>query len=58
MRTNLLLAPNAIAFAIELGKLNAAQSATKVNSWEVTIDVWVKAVRRMGQRVIAITSTI
>ena len=58
VRTNLLLAPNAIAFAIELGKLNAAQSATKVNSWEVTIDVWVKAVRRMGQRVIAITSTI
>ena len=58
VRTNLLLAPNAIAFAIELGKLNADQSATKVNSWEVTIDVWVKAVRRMGQRVIAITSTI
>ena len=58
VRTNLLLAPNAIAFAIEPGRLDADKSATKVNSWEVTIDVWVKAVRRMGQRVIAITSTI
>ncbi len=58
VRTNLLLAPNAIAFAFELGRLDACKSATKVNSWEVTIDLWVKAVRRMGKRVIALTSTI
>lgn len=58
VRTNLLLAPKAIAFAIELGRLDVGKSATKVNSWEVTIDVWVKAVRRQGNKVIAITSTI
>ena len=57
-RTNLLLAPNAIAFAIEIGRLDCVKSATKVNSWEVTIDMWVKGVRREGKRVIALTSTI
>lgn len=58
VRTNLLLAPNAIAFAVELGRLDVCRAATKVNSWEVTIDAWVKGVRRQGQRVIALTSTI
>lgn len=57
-RTNLLLAPNSIAFAIELGRLDVCKSATKVNSWEVTIDVWVKSVRRQGKRVIKAISTI
>ena len=50
--------PNAIAFAIEIGRLDCVKSATKVNSWEVTIDMWVKGVRREGKRVIALTSTI
>lgn len=56
-RTNLFLAPNAIAFAVELGKLKIGESATKVNSWEVTIDVWVKSVRRQGKRIIKAIST-
>lgn len=58
VRTNLFLAPNAIAFAIELGRLDCVKSATKVNSWEVTIDVWFKGVRRQGARVIKALSTI
>ena len=57
VRTNLFLAPNAIAFAIELGRLDCVKSATKVNSWEVTIDVWFKGVRRQGARVIKALST-
>ena len=57
-RTNLLLAPDSIAFALEIGRLDCTKSATKVNSYEVTIDMWVKSVRREGKRVIAITSTI
>lgn len=57
VRTNLFLAPNAIAFAIEVGRLDCVKSATKVNSWEVTIDVWAKAVRRQGCRVIKALST-
>jgi hypothetical protein len=58
VRTNLLLAPNAIAFAIEIGRLDCQKSATKVNSWEVTIDLWVKGVRREGRRVMKLLSTI
>lgn len=57
VRTNLFLAPNAIAFAVELGRLDCVKSATKVNSWEVTIDVWFKGVRRQGARVIKALST-
>ena len=57
-RSNLLLAPNAIAFAVELGKLSCEPSPTKVNSWEITIDMWIKAVRTEGARVIILTSTI
>ena len=57
VRTNLFLAPNAVAFAIELGRLDCVKSATKVNSWEVTIDVWFKGVRRQGARVIKALST-
>lgn len=57
VRTNLFLAPNAVAFAVELGRLDCVKSATKVNSWEVTIDVWFKGVRRQGARVIKALST-
>nr|DAP85908.1 MAG TPA: major capsid protein [Caudoviricetes sp.] len=58
IRSNLLLAPNAIAFAVEIGKLACEPSPTKVNSWEITIDMWVKAVRTEGARVIILKSTI
>jgi len=57
VRTNLFLAPGAIAFAFELGRLDCVKSAAKVNSWEITIDVWAKAVRRQGARVIKALST-
>ncbi|MCD8378065.1 MAG: phage capsid protein [Candidatus Gastranaerophilales bacterium] len=58
VRTNLILAPKAIAFAYEIGCLQVAPSATKVNSFEITIDLWVKAVRRQGKKVIKVLSTI
>ncbi len=57
VRTNLFLAPNSIALAYELGRLDCSRSATKVNSWEVTIDVWIKTCRRQGARVIKALST-
>lgn len=58
IRTNLILAPNSIAFTVELGRLDICKSAAKVNSWEITIDVWIKSVRRQGKRVIRALSTI
>ena len=57
VRSNVLMAPKSIAFAVEIGRLDCERSATHVNSWEVTIDMWVKAVRLQGSKVIILTST-
>lgn len=57
VRSNVLLAPKSIAFAIEIGRLDCERSASYVNSWEVTIDMWIKAVRLQGSKVIILTST-
>ena len=57
-RTNLLLAPQSIGFATEIGYLGIDRIDSKVNSWGVTIDVWFKALRLHGQKVIKILSTI
>lgn len=58
VRSNILLAPGSIAFAVEIGRLDCDRAPGKVNSWEVTIDVWIKAVRTQGKKVIKILSTI
>ena len=57
-RTNLLLAPNSIGFAMEIGDLSINRIENKVNSYGVTIDVYFKALRLHGQKVQKITSTI
>ena len=57
-RTNLLLAPKSIGFAIEIGDLSINRIDSKVNSYGVTIDLYFKAVRTHGQKVQAITSTL
>lgn len=57
VRSNVLMAPKSIAFAVEVGRLDCERSAKHVNSWEVTIDMWVKAVRLQGSKVIILTST-
>ncbi len=58
VRSNVLMAPKSIAYAVEIGRLDCERSAKHVNSWEVTIDMWVKAVRLQGSKVIILTSTI
>jgi len=58
VRTNYAMAPDAIAFGMEIGRLDVTRSATHVNSWEITIDVYFKAVRKEGVKVQKITSTI
>ena len=57
VRSNVLMAPKSIAFAVEIGRLDCVRSANHVNSWEVTIDMWVKAVRLQGSKIIILTST-
>ena len=52
------MAPGAIAMAMELALLDVTRSATKVNSWDLTIDFWINAMRTEGVRVQIITTTI
>ena len=57
VRSNVLLAPKSIGFAVEVGRLDCERSQKHVNSWVVTIDMYVKAVRLQGSKVIILTST-
>jgi hypothetical protein len=57
-RTCIALAPNSIAMAIEIGDISVEKSASKVNSVDITIDLWVNAMRTEGVKVVAITTTI
>jgi len=58
VRKNIIMAPQAVGFAIEVGYLGIDKSAKHVNSWEVTIDVWFKALRLDGKLIQVVTSTI
>ena len=58
VRHCLALAPDAIAATLEIGSLRLEKSAEHVNSKELTIDVWVNAMRTEGARVIDIQTTI
>jgi hypothetical protein len=57
-RTCVALAPESIAMAMEIGDMSVDKSNSKVNSMDITIDLWINAMRTEGVRVIAITTTI
>lgn len=52
------LAPHSIAMAMELGDMGVEKSAIKVNSMDITIDLWINAMRTEGARVVIINTTI
>lgn len=56
-RSCVALAPEAILMAMEVGIQDVTRSATKVNSWDITIDLWINAMRSEGARVQIITTT-
>lgn len=58
LRTNVVLAPQSIVMAMEIGDMGVDKSATKVNSWDITIDFWINAMRTEGVLVQIVTSTI
>lgn len=58
VRTCVALAPQSIAMSMELALLDVQRSATKVNSWDITIDFWINAMRIEGVRVQIISTTI
>lgn len=57
-RTCIVLAPESIVMAMEIGNMGVDKSSTKVNSMDITIDLWVNAMRTEGVRVIGVTTTI
>jgi len=57
-RTCMALAPESVVMAMELAKLEVEKSNTKVNSYDITIDFWINAMRTEGARVQLITTTI
>lgn len=56
-RSCVVLAPGSIAMAMELAALKVSESATKVNSNEITIDFWINAMRTEGVKTQIITTT-
>lgn len=57
-RSCVVLAPNSIAMAMEIGDMSVEKSATKVNSWDITIDFWINAMRTEGVLVQIVTTTL
>lgn len=57
-RSCVVLAPESIAMAMELADLSVSKSATKVNSWDITIDFWINAMRTEGVLVQIVTTTL
>lgn len=58
LRSCVVLAPESVAVAMELGDLSVEKSATKVNSWDITIDFWINGMRTEGPRVQIVSTTI
>jgi len=57
-RSCVVLAPESVAMSMELADLSVTKSATKVNSWDITIDFWINAMRTEGVLVQIVTTTL
>ena len=57
-RTCVILAPESIAMAMEIGDVGVEKSATKVNSYDITIDLWINGMRTEGVKVQLATTTL
>ena len=58
LRSCVVLAPQSIAMAMEIGDMDVSKSAGKVNSYDITIDFWINAMRTEGVLVQIVETTI
>lgn len=58
LRSCCVLAPESVAMSMELADLSVEKSSAKVNSWDITIDFWINAMRTEGVKVQIISTTI
>ncbi len=57
-RTCVCLAPGALSMAMEIGDMSVVPANGKVNSVDITIDLWINAMRNEGAKVVLVTTTI
>jgi hypothetical protein len=57
-RKCVVMAPEAVAVSMELGDLRVEKNNAKVNSWDITIDYWMGAMRTEGVKVQIVSTTI
>ncbi len=57
-RSCVVLAPESIAMSMQVAIQDVTKSATKVNSWDITIDLWINAMRTEGALVQIVTTTL
>jgi len=57
-RKCVVLAPKSIAMAMEIGDMGVEKARGKVNSYDITIDLWINAMRTEGVKVQVITTTL
>lgn len=53
-----VLAPQSIAMSMEIGDMSVEKSANKINSQDITIDLWINAMRKEGVLVQIVETTI
>lgn len=53
-----VLTPKSIAMAMEVALTEVARNPNKVNSFDITMDLWIEAMRTEGARVIQVNTTI
>lgn len=57
-RTCVVLAPESVAIAMKIADLGVDKAQGKVNSFDITIDLWINAMRTEGVRVQLVTTTL
>lgn len=58
LRSCVVLAPESIAMSMKLASIDVTKSADKVNSFDITIDFWINAMRKEGVLVQIVNTTI
>ena len=53
-----VLAPEAVAMAMEIGDISVERSPNKVNSYDITIDLWINGMRTEGPKVQILKTTL
>lgn len=56
-RSCVVMAPESVAMAMEIGDVGVEKSSMKVNSFDITIDLWINAMRTEGVKVQIVTTT-